>query len=1128
MKRKLKIVIPVILSLLFFYGGKIHAQKNITVHIKDKTFAEALQILKEASGYQFFYTNQLVDNKKKITISADNIDLRIVLKRICHPLNLQFSVIDNTVVISKNTRPTEKEIPGKYKVSGTILDENKHPLSGAVIIQDENGFSKNTTVSDDEGNYSLMLDSPNNKMTVSFIGYKKRTLRPNGKIVLDIELEPDVVEIDNAVVIGYYPKAKNSFTGTAVSVKGDELRAVNNTNLFEGLKVFDPSFQVVDVRGVFGSDPNHIPDQIEIRGQNSFPDISQSNLQTVTSLPIFILDGFEISVQKVYDLDMNRIQSVTILKDASASAIYGSRAANGVIVIETKSPESGVLQVSYTLNSGLQIPDLSSYNLMNAAEMLEFQKAAGVFDATEPGEDPGNKLNSYNLIKKEIMSGTDTYWLSKPLQVGFQHKHTIFIDGSVTRMKEEKGNMRYSVNLGYGQTNGVMKGSTRSTYEAGTKLMYNSSKIFITNDMQFSMVKSTESPYGSFSTYTSALPYFREKDENGNYYRTLSLNNVAPPGMELGVSPIQQSPMYEAKYLNSFTAGETMSFTNNTGINWSVTSDFRIKGNFSVSYDFDRDDIFLSPQSFTYINNNDNSINNPDVLYNRGKYDLSNSNTLAYNGNIVASYSHSFGKHDIQAILGGEICQSQSNNDGYIVTGFMGDALDYLSYAAQYEQYGRPSGVESTTRSLGAFTNLNYSYDNRYLVDLTARMDGSSLYGKNQQSAPYWSTGIRWNIHNEAFLEGNANFKKLALRANIGTTGNQNFSKNQAMSLYYYQTPVYGGYFGAIISTLGNPDLKGQTTFNRNIGVETTLFNNKLNLDFNYYYNTTTGNLTDITIAPSIGFSSYKTNMGDLTNKGIDFSLSYAPIRTKNMLLNFTLNGTHNQNKITKISDTLKKYNETINQKIEEDEKNEYTTVFLFKEGESMNTIYAVRSLGIDPGTGKEIFLDKNGAKTFIWSAEDQVPVGVNEPILQGYIGANFRYKAWEFGTNFNYSFGADKYNYTLHQRIENVDYMVNNDKRALTERWKQPGDIARYKAINDNSETKASSRFVQKERRLSLTSLRVSYTLPQELLRNKVLSMLRLSVTCNELFYWSTIRQERGLSYPFARSVNFSAQVNF
>lgn len=1017
---------------------------------------------------------------------------------------------------------------GKFKVTGVVLDENGEPMPGVIVHQDEPGVKKASAMTDADGRFTLMLDSPNNRVTATFLGYKKQTLRPKGKSELKFLMETDATEIEEAVVLGYYSKAKDSFTGTAVYVNGDDLRSVNNTNFFDGLKVFDPSFQVMDPKGMFGSDPNHIPDQIEIRGQNSMPDISQSNLQTITSLPIFILDGFEVSVQKVYDLDMNRIASVRILKDASASAVYGSRAANGVVLIETKSPESGVLRVSYTLNCGMQIPDLTSYNLMNAAEMLEFQRAAGIFDATEPGEDPGNKLNSYNVIRKEIMSGTDTYWLSKPLQVGFQQKHSIFIDGSVNKFNKEKGNIRYSINLGYGNTNGVMKGSNRSTYEAGTKFMYTSDKIFITNDMQFSMITSSESPYGSFSTYTSALPYFREKDADGNYYRTLSLHNVAPAGMELGVSPIQQSPIYEAKYLNSYDKGESLGFRNNTSVNWSITHDIRLKGSFSISYDFDRTDIFASPMSFDYINNNDNSINNPDVLYNRGKYTLSNSHTLSYSGNVVASYTKSLGVHDIQAILGGEIRESQSNSDGYILTGFMGDALDYLSYAAQYEQFGRPSGVESTTRSLGAFANLSYSYDNRYLVDATARIDGSSLYGRNQQTAPYWSAGLRWNAHREKFLKGNATFSKLAIRANIGTTGNQNFSRNQAASLYYYQTPVYGGFFGAVINTLGNPDLKGQRTFNRNIGIEATLFNNKVNFDFNYYYNTTSGNLTDITIAPSIGFSSYKTNMGDVTNRGIDFSISYVPIRTKDILLNFTLNGTHNRNRITKISDTLKKYNETINDRIEKDEKNEYTTVFLFNEGESMNTIYAVRSLGIDPGTGKEIFLKKNGEKTFVWDADDQVPVGVTEPTLQGYFGVNLRYKTWEIGTNLNYSFGADRYNYTLHQRIENVDYMVNNDRRALLERWKQPGDIARYKAINDNSRTKASSRFVQKENRLSLTSLRLSYTIPREVLRDKILSMVRLSVTCNELFYWSTIRQERGLSYPFARSINFSAQINF
>ena len=366
--------------------------------------------------------------------------------------------------------------------------------------------------------------------------------------------------------------------------------------------------------------------------------------------------------------------------------------------------------------------------------------------------------------------------------------------------------------------------------------------------------------------------------------------------------------------------------------------------------------------------------------------------------------------------------------------------------------------------------------------------------------------------------------QKLALRLNVGTTGNQNFTKSQATSLYTFLTSVYGGYFGALVSTLGNPDLKGQLTYNRNIGIESTLFGNKFNFDINYYYNTTEGNLTDITIAPSIGFDSYKTNMGDLTNQGFEFSFSYTPIRTRNITLNFMLNGAHNTNRITSISETLRKYNEQISKDAEKGTAN----VFLFKEGESMNTIYAVRSLGIDPGTGKEIFLTKEGEKTFTWSADDQVPVGVNEPILQGYIGGNFRYKAWEIGTTFNYSFGADRYNYTLHEKIENVDYMVNNDRRALTERWKQPGDVARYKAISDNSVTQSTSRFVQRERMLSLTSLRISYTLPQSILRERKLSMVKLSVTGNEIFYCSTIRQERGLTYPYARSINFSAYINF
>ena len=1026
-------------------------------------------------------------------------------------------------------QPSKLVVQARQLMCGTIVDENGQPLPGAKV-QLVGRVPKYKVVSmavtDADGRFSLDVKDAGMYVVVEYVGFKTYETRVRKNTNITIQLTPDEHELKETVVTGFYSKAKNSFTGTAVQVGGDELRLVNNTSFFNSLKVFEPSLQIVDTRGMFGSDPNHVPGQIELRGQNSMPDISRSELETQTSLPVFILDGFEVSVQKVYDLDMNRIKSVTILKDASASAIYGSRAANGVIVIETRNPEAGKLQISYTLNGGIQVPDLTSYNLMNAAEALEFQKAAGVFDPYTVGEDGGANLNSYHAVLRNVMNGVDTYWLRKPLRTGFNRKHTVIIDGSVLSQNGTKGNVRYSVNLGMGTNDGAMKGSSRTTYEAGTKLMFQTRRLYITNNLQFSLTNSADSPYGNFSTYTRTLPYYQERDADGNYYRLLSIANFAPAGMALGVLASQQSPVYEAKYLNSFSKAEVASVINNFSINWLILPELRLKGSFSLSYDFSRNDAYVSPASFTYINNNDNSSINPDVLYRRGRYNINNSSGITYNANTVVSYTRSWGKLDWQAILGAEARQITTDTDGYNMTGFLGDGQDYLSYAVQYERFGRVNGLRSTVRTAGVFSNQNLSWDNRYLMDMTCRLDGSSLYGKHERSSSYWSVGFRWNISNEKFLRGNKNVQNLALRLNVGTTGSQSYNRNQAGNMYTYTRSVYGGFFGAIISTLGNPELRGQRTYNRNIGLDGSFFGNKLNFELNYYYNTTKGNLTTITIAPSIGFNSYKANMGDLTNRGYEFSLSYTPVKTKKIMLNLSFNGAHNTNRIRKISDFLKRYNDTVNSQAQS--SSTPTTVFLFTEGQSMNTIYAVPSLGIDPGTGKEIFVNRDKTTTYTWQASNQVPVGVNEPSLRGYIGVNFRYGNWEMGTHAGYSFGADKYNYTLAEKIENVNYMVNNDRRALTERWQKPGSIARYKAIRDNSVTKATSRFVQKERYLSLASLRLSYMLPRQRLLNNWVSMLKLSVTANDLFYLSSIRQERGLSYPFTRSVTFSALVNF
>ena len=566
--RPLYLLLIILSGIHFFSMEKSYAQKKMSVHLQHKTLNDVLLTVQK-NGRYYLYIDPSINTEKRISISTQYTDPVAFLQQIDN--SLSYEIIDNTLVVTP-----QKDNAGR--LFGLVLDENEQPVSG-VVVHCGNGKKNGAALTDSDGRFSLPAGTVNTTLTATFIGYKKQNIEVGKKKFFCIHLEADVNELDDVIVTGYAPKAKNSFTGTAVQVKGEELRTINNTSFFDALKVFDPSFKTVDSRELFGSDPNHVPSQIEIRGQNSFPDISENNLRTETSLPVFILDGFEVNVEKVYDLDMNRIQSVTILKDASASAIYGSRAANGVIVIETRSPEAGKLQINYSLTSGVQVPDLSSYNLMNAAEALEFQKAAGVFNATNEGEDPGTRLNSYNVIRQEIMSGTDTYWLSKPLRVGFQHKHSLLIDGSVNNEKAEKeefGNIRYSVNLAFGQNNGVMKGSGRTTYEAGTKLLYNSKKLYIPNDLQFSMVNSDESPYGDFSSYTQALPYHREKDADGKYYRTLSLANVAPEGMSLSILAQQESPVYEAKYLNSFTEKENYNVTNNTSINWEVFSDLRV------------------------------------------------------------------------------------------------------------------------------------------------------------------------------------------------------------------------------------------------------------------------------------------------------------------------------------------------------------------------------------------------------------------------------------------------------------------------------------------------------------------------------------------------------------------------
>ena len=320
-----------------------------------------------------------------------------------------------------------------------------------------------------------------------------------------------------------------------------------------------------------GSNPNVIPD-FQIRGTASMPSTNELTSSFVGSpnMPTFIMDGFEVTAEKVFDLDPMRIESMTILKDAAATAIYGSRASNGVVVINTKQPEAGKLRLLYNLDVSFNIPDLTDYDLLNATEKLQLGKAAGYFDPFGTIDQTEARERDYNYRLGLVQQGYNTYWLDKPLEVAIGHKHTLSVEGG------EKA-MRYSLDLTYENVPGVMKESGRQRMGMGTMLLYRFKNLTFRNNMTYDNVKSTNSPYGSFREYATLNPYYPYQDENGNYLKELEANSGI-----LGRKSVI-NPLYNTT-LNVIDETSYSEFANNFGIDWYINADLRLKGNFAIRH----------------------------------------------------------------------------------------------------------------------------------------------------------------------------------------------------------------------------------------------------------------------------------------------------------------------------------------------------------------------------------------------------------------------------------------------------------------------------------------------------------------------------------------------------------------
>ena len=477
-------------------------------------------------------------------------------------------------------------------------------------------------------------------------------------------------------------------------------------------------------------------------------------------------------------------------------------------------------------------------------------------------------------------------------------------------------------------------------------------------------------PIVAFSEYAQANPYYKKYNDNGEVEKWLEHNDYFE-------SP---NPLWNAS-LNSRDEGKDLTLSNYFIAEYFPKHEWRFRARFGITYGNDDTEVFISPDDTRY----------DDVeIIRKGSYTATNTRLNQYEGEVSATFAKLFGKHQVNLVLGGNIYSSKSLTQGYSAQGFPEGDFTYPSFSNGYTENGSPTYYESVSRSVNAYFNAGYAFDDRYLMDFSLRSSGASVFGTSKQWNTTWSVGLGWNLHNENFLAESAAVNNLRLRFSYGTTGSQNFSPYQALTTYrYFTSETYEYWTGAYMIGLGNPDLTWQKTNQMNIGLEAMLFNGRVRVDVDWYNKLTESLLTDINLPISAGFESYKANVGEVRNRGVEVNANVFLIRDTQREITWSVGGSliHNKNEILKISNSLEFLNEEL---IEESGSN---PSFLYEEGESMNTIYVVRSLGIDPATGRELFLDREGQRTYDWEASDKVACGVNEPKVWGNLSTMFRWK---------------------------------------------------------------------------------------------------------------------------------------
>ena len=1021
-------------------------------------------------------------------------------------------------------------------VTGTVTDASTgEKIVGASVLL--KGSTTQWAMTDDLGAFSLTVPS-NGVLEVSFLGYAAQDVPVNGRATIEIALEPETEMLEDVIVVAYGTAKKESFTGSAAVVKNDDIikRSVSNvTKAIEGL--------VAGVEVTSGSGQPGEGASIQIRGAGSI---------NASSSPLYVVDGipFDGSLSSINPQD---IESMTVLKDASAGALYGARGANGVVVITTKKGKEGRVDVNLKAQVGWQSRAIPRYDLVNQNEFVELTyeslyntaidggysvDAAHNYAASSMSSTLGGELyNPYKnytwatvidpatgQVRPDAVSAWNEDWMDELTNTkALRQEYQVGVNGGNERTK-------YNFSAGYLRDEGVLITSLFSRYSARAGVDHEATKwLRLSANLSYSYTDANQAQNSGTQTnnvwYTAQFmapiyPVYMKDDagkdlldEDGN--RQYDYGFTRPTASRF--NPI--GDLYENMYRQEY---DNVSFRTFARLGGDDDVMGVLKG-LALTVNFGGDLASRRITSYTNPYTGDGASTN-------GSIDKYSTRNFSYTFNQLLTYDRRFDKHNISVLLGHEYYNYTYNylyaNSTGIYPGI--PELAPATTVADHTSYTDTYVIESF------LSRVNYDYDNKYFISASWRTDGSSRFEQDHRWGQFWSVGASWRISEERWM--NAEWiNNMTLKASYGVQGNDNLNTYYAWQGLYDLGWPNASNMGGIVSTLENPLVTWEKKNTLNVGLETSLFNRVLDLTVEYYYSRTNDLLLASPMALSTGFSSYNANVGSMDNQGVEATIRVNWLNRDKFQANSTLMLYHNQNKVVSLVSGQDRI---------------LDGQYLIEVGLPINSFYMVKTAGVDPATGNQLYwayeTDANGQKIegsdYVTSngtaaANSRYVFDSREPVISGSFGSNFYLGSFDFSFLTTFSIGGNIYNGTYSGVMEPMYYAATFHKNQLR-RWQKPGDITDVPKLKVSSGRKTiNDRWLIDASYFAIRSVQLGYTLPTKWTEKANISSIRIYAVGDNLALFShldgmdpqySFSGGQGYTYLPTRTVSIGIDINF